>query len=96
MKKNNRDFLLWSVNIEGLRDIYIFGSIHTGSPGINRHLPKVQSIIDLVDPVLNEVEIDRLGGMSSDVFLEKEHEALDKKLSKAQKRQFVLTSELPK
>lgn len=88
MKKSNRDFLLWSINIEGLSDIYIFGSIHTGSPDINRHLPKVQSIIDQVDLVLNEVEIDRLSGMSSEVFLEKEHEALDKKLSKAQYTKF--------
>lgn len=88
MKKNNRDFLLWSISIDGLQDIYIFGSIHTGSPGINRHLPKVRSIIDQVDLVLNEVEIERLSGMSTDVFLEKEHDPLDKMLSKAQYYKF--------
>ena len=90
MNSNLSDFLLWSVQIDGLQEIFVFGSIHTGSPGIYKHLPKVRSIIDEVDAVLNEVDMNQLANMDASIFLNSTYPPLDKLITSKQFKKYSL------
>ena len=90
MKKTNRNFLLWSINLNGYEDIYIFGSVHFGSTKIFEHLPTVREYIDRVDCVMNEVDMNKLGTVSPDYYYDPSIPPLSQQISAIQYKRFSI------